>query len=156
MILFITIFLLLHIAYQDLKERSVFLISFGLLLAAGLLMKLLYMEMPIAFLSIFINAAVVACVVLLLYLYVKYKMGLHFRDSIGLGDIFLWIVMAVAFSVKTFIWFFCGSMIFSLVAAWIFFRREKNAIPLAGLQSIFLSGVLLCYYFFYRLEILYQ
>ncbi len=156
MVLFLTIFLLLHVAYQDLRERSVLLISFGLLLVTGMLLKFTYMELYIALLSIFINVAVVSFVVFLLFLYIRYKMNLEFKDAIGMGDIFLWIVMAISFSVRTFIWVFSLSMIFSLIVTWIFFREKKDTIPLAGLQAVFIAGILLCNFSFSNLESLYR
>lgn len=156
MITFLIILVLLHISYQDFKSRSVLLLSFGLLIIAGVAINVTYVELHSALLSICLNFAGLTLVVLVLYLYVRYKMNLSFLDAIGIGDVLLWVVMAIMFSVRAFVWIFCFSMIFSLVVSLIFFKKQKNEVPLAGLQCIFIMGVLLYWSCFRNIEELYN
>lgn len=64
-----------------------------------------------------------------------------FENHIGIGDLLFFIVATLSFQFGWFIIFMIGSLLFSLLAVpFVFLTQGKDRhIPLAGLQSIFLS-----------------
>ncbi|MCF6307703.1 MAG: hypothetical protein L3J09_07090 [Flavobacteriaceae bacterium] len=152
MLVFIKIGLLialLSIVLQDFKERQVHLWIFILV---GILIGYLHYQqtMNLIFLgSISINISIVLLIISILYLYAKLKMKKSLSDTLGLGDILFFIILAIGFSTGSFLILFTFSLIFSL----LFYLAIKSklhykTVPLAGLQALFIGLVFLANWIF--------
>lgn len=81
---------------------------------------------------------------LVLYLYTTLKLKKSLLKTIGLGDLFFFIIIAMGFPTFAFLIIFSSSLIFSFIL-FIFLkpRLTNKTVPLAGLQSLFLVIILL-------------
>lgn len=95
--------------------------------------------------------------VLVVYMSIKNKDFLNpFSNYFGFGDVLFYISVTPLFLLNNYVFFFIGSMIFSIFLHTIFKRRMKHdSIPLAGFSAIFLALVLLVDQFadFYKLTV---
>lgn len=136
---FIIIVILAYITYQDIKEQQVYLLLFPLL---GVLMGLkhfLNSSLEPFLYAIGINLLVIGIMMLSIYLYSKFKLNQKLFKVFGLGDLLLFICLALAFSSLSFMVIFVASLIFSLLLHLAL--RSKDTVPLAGYMSLFLSVV---------------
>ena len=126
--------------FQDIKERKVYWFLFPII---GLLCGLLYYQntLPELFVvSLLMNVLFVALLILTIFLYSKFKLKIDFYNSIGLGDILLFLVLTTSFSTISFIIIFISSLIFSLALHIYISKNKKNStVPLAGYMSLFFS-----------------
>lgn len=131
------------IAFQDFKERAVVWFLFpiaAILLAAICLLHISWQQYAIL---VFTNGILVSCILLILFIYTKYIARKAFINvSFGMGDLLFFYALAIGFPTITFIVLFAGSIIFSAIAH-TFAMKKQNTVPLAGLMSIFLIGVVL-------------
>lgn len=131
------------IAYQDFKSKTVSWILFPILaIVGGIAHK--HHATWIAFgISIGINLALVALVVLVLFLYAKYKINKPFLEAVfGLGDVLMLLAFAFLFPTLSFLNFFVFSLLFSLIISlFLRFNRGTSTVPLAGLIGLFLIAV---------------
>lgn len=132
------------ICYQDFKSRAVFWFMFPFLAIALGIIHYLKVEASFFYRSLPINFILVSIIILLLFLYSKLIAKKKFMNhSIGLGDVLFFIALAIGFPTMTFIVLFSYSLFFSLLTYLIFKKRMKlKTVPLAGLMSLFLIGVL--------------
>lgn len=133
------IFVLASIAYQDLKERQVYLILFPLL---GVLMGLkhfLNSSLEPFLYAIGINLLIIAFMMLTIYLYSRLKLNQKLFKVFGIGDLLMFICISLAFSSLSFIIIFVASLIFSLLLHMVL--RSVKTVPLAGYMSLFLGVV---------------
>jgi hypothetical protein len=145
MLSIILVFLLLAIAYQDLRHHSVQWILIALAGAVNVVAGvralspsevLTYTIMNLVFIAINIG-------VLAVYLAVRFKASLRnmFSQYIGIGDVLFWMALTPLFSVFNFIYFHLLSLLVSLILFLLlrlfFTSLKKSAIPLAGLQALF-------------------
>lgn len=87
---------------------------------------------------------VIGILLLVIYLYAKIIMKRAFFETIGLGDLLLFIALAFSFSPATFMILFVFSILFSLLFYLIILKNNKTqTIPLAGTISLFFSLILL-------------
>lgn len=134
------------IFYQDLKERAVWWFLFPLFtLIAGYFHfteSLSWLFLP----NILFNVAAVAGIFLMAFLYAHYKMKVNFlKEAVGLGDIFFFLGLAVAFPSEVFIVILVFSMIFALgLHAFVSPRKKSETVPLAGYASLFLIYIYVC------------
>ena len=130
---------LCYITYQDLKERQVYFVLFPVL---GSLMSLKHIfnsfRDPFLY-AVGINLIVIAFMMLSIYLYSKLKLNQKFFKVFGLGDLLIFICMALGFSSLNFIIIFVFSLIFSLLIHLVL--RDRGTVPLAGYMSLFLIVV---------------
>lgn len=138
-------FSLIFITYQDFKERKTYLIN--LLITLILISFYHYLNsysIHSYLYTILLNICFLAIIFLILYLYTIFKLKKSFLKSIGLGDIFFFIILAVGFPTFTFLIIFSSSLVFSFIL-FIFLkpRLTNKTVPLAGLQSLFLVIILL-------------
>ncbi|TAI48480.1 general secretion pathway protein [Flagellimonas allohymeniacidonis] len=154
MIIFLKIMAMLcfgSICFQDFKERKVYWVIFPIL---GLLLCTLYFRVSseplVPFLNIVLNLLLVGAFLLLSYLYAKLILRRRFVDhSLGLGDILLFLTLALGFPTITFAILFVASLIFSLLAFLALKSKLKEAtVPLAGLMGLFYATVLAYSIFF--------
>ncbi|CAM4114926.1 Type IV leader peptidase family protein [Pedobacter westerhofensis] len=150
--LFLTLFVLLclgFICYQDMRYRAVYWICFPLLAISMFILKLDNATWKDALIQSLWALAFFGIQLFALwgYLSLKHKQIVNItRNYLGLGDIlFLW---AIAFylSPANYILFYIASLI--LILIYTIARRivQKNAnpeIPLAGLQALLLSMILI-------------
>jgi len=135
---------LLSILYQDIKERQVYWFLFPMVgISAGLLFYL--NTIPELFLlTVSINMVLVTLMLVVIYAYIKLRLKLSFKDTLGLGDILLFVMLALAFSNISFYVLFISALVFSLLLHLILNRNKKdNDVPLAGYMSGFFMLVFL-------------
>ncbi|AUC13862.1 hypothetical protein BTO06_01260 [Tenacibaculum sp. SZ-18] len=70
-------------------------------------------------------------------------MRLSFSQALGFGDILFFLVFVFGFPVKTFLWLFVSSLVFSMILYFITKSKMKEeTVPLAGFQALFLFLIL--------------
>jgi len=123
---------------QDYKERQVYWFLFPII---GILGGILFYQntLPELFLvSIKINLLFLAAMTLIIYLYAKFKLKTKFLNTLGLGDLLLFLAISVSFSTLSFIVLFISALIFSLVLHLALNESQKTVtVPLAGYMSLF-------------------
>ena len=130
------------ITFQDFKERRVFWFLFPLLALLMTSIHFLYSPLTtIFFYHILLNLLAVLLVLTLVFLYTRLVQKKRFVDhSLGLGDMLLFIGLAMAFPTVTFLILFTSSLFCSLIAFFALKGRSAHAtIPLAGLMGLFFS-----------------
>ncbi len=135
------------IAYQDFKERMVFLFLFPCFAILG---GYLYFDTTftlVFFYNVLINLFFIAIVLLFCFLYSKIVLKKKFtKEVMGLGDILFFVGFAISFPVISFLTLFVFSIIFTTIIYFlsnkIFDNRFKN-VPLAGCMAVFLISVYL-------------
>lgn len=145
---------LFAIFYQDLRERKVTLLLFvlGMLLGGLMFYKNSFTELFL--INIGINFGVVFIMFLILLLYARLFLNKKLLETIGLGDFLFFIVIAFSFPTVTFLILLSTSLIFSLfLFLTLKLSLETKTIPLAGLQSFFISLVLIMNWFFNFVDI---
>ena len=136
---------LIYITYQDFKERKVYL--FSLLTAAILAVICFYKNtliINIILHSTLLNLSFLLIILLILYMYSKLRLRKKISETIGLGDILFFLILATGFPTFTFLTIFSSSLVFSFILFIILAPKLTNkTVPLAGLQSLFLVIVIL-------------
>ena len=133
------------ILYQDVKERQVYWFLFP---ASGLCCAVLFYFKTIKelfYLSILINLIVVFILLLTVYLYTKFKIKTGFKNVFGLGDVLLFLALALSFSSVSFIVLFSSALIFSLVLHLVL-NKKQTSVPLAGYMSLFFGFTYLAHW----------
>jgi len=133
---------LLFCVYQDVKDRTIHLIWFGLILLTTLSINYLkgnnWADPLFAMLFLTINIGV-------LFLYVSFKNKKRiniFDNHLGLGDILFFVAIMPLFSLRNFVLYFILGMIVSMILHLFFNRFQKHlTIPLAGYLSLFLISI---------------
>ncbi len=150
MLIFIKIMvlaILIGIAYQDFKERHVFLwvLIAVILLFAGLhLNKTSFQQYLWHSIT---NLVIIFGIILTLFLYSKFKLKQSLHRTFGLGDILFFIAIALGFPTISFIVLFSFSLFFSLIVYLLLKSRfNHKTVPLAGLQALFFSLIFLLHW----------
>ena len=123
---------------QDYKERQVYWFLFPIIDVLGGI--LFYQNtLPELFLiSIQMNLLFLIVLMLIIYLYAKFKLKTQFLNTIGLGDLLLFLAISISFSSLSFIVLFISALIFSLVLHFVLNTSKKMvSVPLAGYMSLF-------------------
>lgn len=143
------VILLLIIFYQDIQDRKVSLVVLLLSIFIGGFIHYTTQQ-PIVFLSqSAINLLFVGIIAGVLWMYAKLKMKANLFTVFGGGDLLFFIALAVSLPTLSFIMVFVFSIFFSLLIFLIFKKKFKEqTVPLAGLQSLFLSLVVIANYLF--------
>lgn len=140
----ILILTFLLIFYQDLKERLVWWFLFPII---GLTTGILYTDQTSIELfsyNILLNIFFVLLLLLIIFIYAKMKLKVRFKETIGLGDILLFIALTCSFSIISFIVLFIFSLILSLALHLILSKMDsQKSVPLAGYMSLFFAIVYL-------------
>lgn len=129
----------LFVFLQDNKDRYVYWFLFPII---GVLCGLLFYNstLPELFLaSVLFNSLFVLILVLVLLLYAYFKLKTSLFNTIGLGDILLFVSLTVSFSTIAFIVIFISALFFSLVLHLYKtrFLKTQTTVPLAGYMSLF-------------------
>ncbi len=129
---------LLLVFLQDTKERLVYWFLFPII---GVLCAFLFYKntLPELFYNALkMNMVFILMVILIIFLYVKFKLKTTILNAIGLGDLLLFPALALAFSTVSFIIIFISALIFSLTLHLILSKNQKAiTVPLAGYMSLF-------------------
>jgi len=136
---------LLVISYQDFKERMVWAFLFPLLALSGGYLFFLKTDLLFFITAVGINLTIVAFMVGVIACISKFVLQKKlFSEVLGLGDILLFIALAVSFPTLSFLNFFVFSVLFTYVISKLLklaIRNYKDSVPLAGGMSLFLSFV---------------
>ena len=133
---------LLLLTYQDFKYRA---ISWWVLVPSFIYPYLL----PVSLHEILTNALFLLVQLTLTFLYFKIKginLSQFLQNYLGIGDVLFFFVLVGYFSTINYILFFNISLLFSLLIYYfyrLFYKKSNNIIPLAGLQALCLSMVLI-------------
>lgn len=132
----ILILVLLTIFYQDTKERLVYWFLFPIIgLCNGIIFY--YNTLPELFLSsILINILFISLLLLIIYLYAKFKLKSSFYKVFGIGDVCFFLASAFAFSSISFLVIFTSALIFSYLLHLVA-QKKRQSVPLAGYMSLF-------------------
>lgn len=140
-LLILNLFLLF---YQDVKNREVSWILFPIaLVLSGIIsvFKITFFEMIIFWgLNLIILGVLFLC--LIGYVYFKFGKNANLWDYFGLGDVLFFVVLSINFSSFNFVLMLIFSLLFSLMLS-ILLLLKKKTVPLAGLQALFLIGVII-------------
>ncbi len=143
-ITFILICVLLVIFFQDLKERKVSLIAIIAIILLGVYLHFQNSVLEVFVLASLINLFVLLFIGVLLFLYTSFKLQKKLHEAIAIGDFLFFFFLAISFPTITFLVLFSISLIFSLILFLILKPKLKHkTVPLAGLQALFLSLVLM-------------
>lgn len=145
MLLIPVLILLTIVIYQDFRFREIWWFTPPLLFAGGILMNWNHLEWKqLAFNGAFI---VVMLVLLLIYVWFRFKSLNLFREYFGIGDALILLAIAPFFDFPFFIYFFTGATIISLIGHGVIslFKAQKT-IPYAGYVSITTAVFLLLAY----------
>lgn len=124
---------------QDFKDRHVYWFLFPIIavLCGFLFYKNTLPELFIT--SMIMNGLFILILVFVLWLYAKFKLETKLLNTIGIGDILLFIALTVSFSTVTFLIIFIGALFFSLILH--FYKtvrtKKRTTVPLAGYMSLF-------------------
>jgi hypothetical protein len=124
--------------FQDLKDRQVYWFLFPVI--GGLCGFLFYKNtlFDLFLMSVLMNLFFITVLFIIVFLYATCKLKTSFFNTIGLGDLILFIGLSLSFSTISFIVIFICALIFSLV---IHLSMKKESIeatvPLAGYMSLF-------------------
>ena len=141
--------ILLFIIYQDFRFQAVSWIFFLIGFVFTITLSVKVNSLSDLFFNLSINALFVLFQISIIYLFswIKYKERRNiFKSVFGFGDLLFLIMIIPLFSPLNFIVFFIASIIFSLLVYSIINRLriyKKQRVPLAGLQSLFLSIVII-------------
>lgn len=130
----------LFIFYQDLQERLVYWPLFVLVAIGSGILHFQSVLLENFLISVAINVSFILLLLGVIYLYSKFKLKIPMDRSIGLGDILLFIGLALSFSTISFMVIFVFSLFFSLVL-FLFTKKGKThkTVPLAGNISLFFA-----------------
>lgn len=135
------------IAYQDIKDKSVYAILFLLFAILGAYLHYQNTMPEVFLITIVMNLGFTLILILMVYLYSKIKLHLNFKETIGLGDIVFFIAIALSFATITLIITFVFALIFSLLLHMVKKSNQQNkTVPLAGYMSLFYIAVFVGYW----------
>jgi len=137
------------VIYQDFRYRAVSWIVFLVLFIVSLIVGLGEISAADFVQSSLINLGILAIIFAGLTLYFSLKEGklvYIINKYIGVGDLLLFVILAILFSPANFILFYTISLLLTVLgsAAFILFKKDNKAeIPLAGAFSIVLIACLI-------------
>ena len=135
------LFLLFYVFYEDVKERKVTQLLFIFLFVIGGFLNVRQQIFEAFIINTSINITMVFLIVLILFLYSKFKMNIELFQGFGLGDLLFFLFMAISFPTLSFLVLFSTSLIFSFIVSITFQKKLKELVPLAGLQALFLGFI---------------
>lgn len=132
------------LAIQDFMERKVFV---SLFIIPGLIMGIFHLK-EVSFNQFIsttvINIGIIIAIVIVLFIYSKFVLKKDFRSTFGLGDFIFFLMLAVGFPTVTFLVIFSFSLLFSATIYFFIKNHLKyKTVPLAGLQAVFISIILI-------------
>lgn len=144
---FILIAALIMVFIQDIKDRYVYWFCFPIIaICSGVL---LYNKMmpEVFFVTIVMNLMFVTFLILIVFVYSKFKLKVKFFDTFGLGDILLFLAITFSFSSLSFYIIFIFSLIFSLLLHLLLKQKSVlKTVPLAGYMSLFFGIIFISHW----------
>lgn len=135
------------VTIQDIKERKVFWFLFPII---GIIAGILHFRdtMTELFLvSVLLNISFVLFLLIIVFLYSRFKLKTSVKNTFGMGDALLFIALAFTFSTVSFLIIFVGALLFSLILHMILNKKkEANTVPLAGYMCLFFILTFICYW----------
>jgi hypothetical protein len=146
---FVTALLLIIIAYEDFKNRTVHVFLFPVLLIVAIGYAYCWLSGVEVLKNTLINACflVVQGLLLVFYFVIKHKKWINITEAyIGWGDILFVIVTTPLFTPIAYVFFYLSSLIMTIFFVTIYkvARQKMKFIPLAGVQALWL--LILLYY----------
>ncbi len=148
-VLIVLVLILAVIFWQDLKHRAVHWWLFPLAFTGVVIYKLMGGYMAHVYLVDFFTNLLVIGIMLTCTLIVI-RIGSGHREKplnrlLGIGDLLFFVVICVSFDPAKCLLFLVVSFLWSLALHWLIERKDfkTKSVPLAGYQSLLLSGVLL-------------
>lgn len=135
--------ILLYIAYQDFKERAVTWFLFPIVFILGIIQVVLANEY---WTEVLMSLSFVMIIFLSLTIYysIKYrKLHVIIDQELGLGDVLFLLILPLFMSSIYFLTFFVLSNLVAVMVFGLILIKERNRIPLAGVQALMLALVLL-------------
>lgn len=115
----------------------VYLFLYLLVLILGLSIQSLKINFLTILIETFLNIIIVVVIISVGWLYSNFILKKKFLgESIGGGDLFLFIALCFCFPTISFIVFFVISLLYSLLIHFIIKKRDTT-VPLAGYMSLF-------------------
>jgi len=132
----------LFVFLQDFKTREVYWVLFPIIASCCGILHYKNVVYSTFIYTIGLNLTFISLMLLVIYLYSKYKLNMAFKNTFGLGDVLLFIGLIFSFSSTSFIIIFVFSLVFALVLH-LFFKNKTNnsSVPLAGYLSLFFASV---------------
>lgn len=132
---------------QDIKSRHVYWFLFPLLAICASVLFYQNVFPQFFFNTTLINLSFVLFLILVVFLYSKWKLKTSITNTFGLGDMLMFIALSFTFSSVSFIVVFVFSLIFSLTLHLLLKQNSKyQTVPLAGYQSIFFLFIYIGYW----------
>lgn len=148
-LLFISLFILAFVVFQDFKSKSIswYLLPMLLIVFIGNALLRIEVENLLLFSGINLILVVTNLVGVFLLVWLKERKPINIIDSyLGLGDVLFFLVITTTFSPFNFVVFYLGSiLIITLIYGVIILinKEKKTLIPLAGAMSLLLMFVLI-------------
>jgi hypothetical protein len=155
--LFVTLVILLLMAVQDLRSRSIMLLLFFILSSLTIFSAVSHHSAEKVLITFFINSVFLSMhiMAIFIYLFVKHKRLVNpFREHLGIGDLLFWVAISPAFSPLNFVLGFLSSVLFAIAVS-LFLRYGRTAdktVPLAGLQALFYAGFLMFNFLYLKMD----
>ncbi len=138
--LLIVIFLLIFL--QDIKDRLVYWFLYPAVGIIAYLVHSMAISYTVAALNMLMNLVFVLLLLLIGWLYARLTGRRFTNESIGIGDILLFIFLSFTFASISFLILFTFSLIFSLLVYQLFKSRQNyDTVPLAGYMSLFFAVI---------------
>lgn len=148
-LLFISLFILAFVVFQDFKSKSIswYLLPMLLIVFIGNALLRIEVENLLLFSGINLILVITNLVGVFLLVWLKERKPINIIDSyLGLGDVLFFLVITTTFSPFNFVVFYLGSiLIITLIYGVIILinKEKKTLIPLAGAMSLLLMFVLI-------------
>jgi hypothetical protein len=149
LIKFLACITLAIIAYQDFRYRAIHWLLFLFVSVLFIIDGLLTVQLIQYVFNIIFNILLIMIQFLMLYLFYIYR-GRNLKtivsSFIGVGDIIFILILSLAFSWQNFLFYYIGSLIFSIIIWFVlkqFSMVKGELVPFAGLMAIFFILVLI-------------
>jgi hypothetical protein len=148
------ILVLLFICYQDYKDRLVYWLLYPIVGVLGFGIQIAYLDYKIIILNSLINLIFITILLFITYIYTTFILKKQWlNQSIGSGDILLFIFLSFTFSFISFIILLTFSLVFSLLLHTLSpilrsYNKACITVPLAGYIALFFSVVYMASLFF--------
>lgn len=134
----------LFIFFQDYKNRLVYWFLFPSIGLLSFYIQFSRIGLISAGINAIFNLLFICLILLTCYLYSILKLKRKIEESLGIGDILLFLFLSFTFSITSFLVLFIFSLLFSLSLHLLLQHKNSDkTVPLAGYMSIFFATVYL-------------
>lgn len=129
---------LLVVFLQDLKAREVYWFLFPVIAVCCAFLHYGEVGRVVFLTNVIINSIFIGILLLVVYIYSKFKLKTTMKNTFGMGDTLLFLGLAFSFSSMSFLVLFVFALIFSLTLHLFLKKRSPHdTVPLAGYMSLF-------------------